>query len=165
MRPVFQSALRELEKKLPGHVLSIQYGEEMLHLTKDRYHESSVEFITQLVLSMLLIMLFAYTYISIYFESKGKELAVMYLNGLSYLKRYYLLFGILITSNTATIVVLNHLKKLSLQYRTQSPGWLPLGSIFRFYSILTLIEFVVIVVIIHRCEKKNIASVIKGNEA
>lgn len=108
--------------------------------------------------------MFTYTYIAIYFDTKGKELAIKYLNGVSYEKRYQTLFYILIISNGAIVVLLNYIKHLSLQLITQQSGWLSLGTVFIVAMLLSIFEFIVIIMMIKIFEKKEIASVMKGSK-
>ena len=148
------SFANELEEKYPT---TFQFATIESSFQRNLINQQrSISIFIQLVLIyMILISVFLFTSLSVYFTSFGKEMAVRYMNGYGYFRRYINLFRVSILvssiSFSTTYYLLNHNVKMHLPF-----------FITLIFATL-LLETVLTTIVIRFFERKNIPIIIKGD--
>ena len=118
-------------------------------------NQSLARFIQLVTLYIILIGVFLITSLSVYFTSYGKQIAVTYMNGYGYLKRYFRLFGGLSLVGVVSFVMTYYLLNQTMQFS------LPLFLAIVLFTLM--LEMLLTSIMIHFFERKNIPMIIKGD--
>lgn len=157
-----KEALELLQQEFPSNKPSIHYGPDLYTLAEATYSEALISMSIQIVLTVFLISVFVYTYLSIYFDFKGKELVIKYLNGTSFEKRYLQIFCTMIVSNMLTVICMLWLKHQNTTATNQFVGWLDLSTILQYTFFALILESTILVLTIMLFQQKKTNLILKG---
>ena len=157
-----RDALELLQQEFPSNKPSIHYGPDLYTLAEATYSEALISMSIQIVLTVFLISVFVYTYLSIYFDFKGKELVIKYLNGTPFEKRYLQIFFTMIVSNMLTVICMLWLKHQNTTATNQFVGWLELSTILQYTFFALILESTILVLTIMLFQQKKTNLILKG---
>lgn len=153
-----EQILLNLTKKLEEqHPASFSYQTIQSSLDRNiKMQNQSITRFTQLaIIYIILIAVFLITSTSVYFSSFGKEIAIHYMSGYGYLKRYSRL---LLTLNLVSFIAFGLVYYLLKQ--TMQIDVIPFITII----VLTLLfEYVITSIAVYTFERKNMPMIIKGD--
>lgn len=145
---------KKLEEQYPA---SFSYYSIQSSLNRNiiQQNQSIARFTQLVIIYIILIAVFLITSTSVYFSTFGKEIAIHYMSGYGYLKRY---FRLLLTLSLVSFIAFGLVYYLLKQ--TMQVDVIPFITII----VLTLMfEYVITYVAVHTFERKNMPMIIKGD--
>ena len=133
-------------------------GQSVYQYNKQIMLNNLLETSMLILISLLIIGLFAYVSASIYFDQYKKKIIVQYIHGKSYLERY----GPLYLMSTISILFAYAILLLFARFRFYF-GFLAFSSITFLILIILLIDLLLMYHLISKFEKRNISQLLKGD--
>lgn len=144
----------DMESKYPTTLHTQSLGSSYHRNLKEQKQSIAVVFQFSIVYLMLIII-FVVTSASMYLSSYANELLVQYMNGFNYWKRYKLVYIITSVVSVIAIGIVGYLLAQKRQLHTNSLGLLFLATF--------LCDVLVVALMVHLFERKNIPMILKGD--
>lgn len=141
---------------------AIVYGSDIYTINQAAFFEALVSMIIQILLTLFLISVFVYTYLSVYFDFKGKILVIKYLNGIPFEKRYFHIFATMIISNILTVTGMLWMSYQNTIATFQFSGWLHWQTIKQYAFFAIMIESILLLLTIILFQQKKTNLILKG---